>query len=73
MDAAFSPTGYTPVSDNEHIIYLNSELQVGLRTDCQPLDLLPRTLQAACGCLLGLGMPPAAQLAVMLLWWICPV
>lgn len=28
VDAAFSPTGFTPVSDNEHIIYLNQELQV---------------------------------------------
>ncbi len=27
MDAAFSSTGFTPVSDNEHIIYLNPELQ----------------------------------------------
>lgn len=30
VDAAFSPTGFTPVSDNEHIIYLNPELQVGV-------------------------------------------
>ncbi|KAI7839152.1 hypothetical protein COHA_007155 [Chlorella ohadii] len=46
VDAAFSSTGFTPVSDNEHIIYLNPELQAAVSQLRAPIPKLIAIRQA---------------------------